>query len=213
MTKPISHHLAVSRLIIWFTVSGAVNAVLLPSVLPAGNELGQTNRTKTLLKGATEETTETRIHWDPDVAGMTPPPVAGAACMAVAVPVTAPTASEDNPGPSLYLTTLVELLMRDHSPAQALCSLLAMCWMCPPSCEGEQKNLFLGSVLLGLGRLLKDKLACLAQNMADCLSCRRDGKGAKQPVTLICSHLRRLLRRSVCLVQVHKKTWGVTLAL
>lgn len=107
--------------------------------------------------------------------------------LAVAVPV--PMLNDDDPGPSLYLTTLVELFMGDQSPAQALCSLLAMCWFWQPSCEGGEKDLLLVSVVLRLGRLLKDKLACLAENVSDCLSCQTDAKGDKQPVIMGCGRL------------------------
>ncbi len=113
---------------------------------------------------------------------MTTQGVPGAA-MAVTIPIAAPMVNDEAPRPCLYLTTLIELFMRDQSPAQALCSLLAMCWFWPSGCEAEEKNLFLGSVLLSLGRRLKDKLACLAQDLAACLSCHRDVKGDKQPVT------------------------------
>lgn len=74
--------------------------------------------------------------------------------------------------------------MRDHSPSQALCSLLAMRWFWPSDCEAEEKDLLLGSVLLSLGRLLKNKLTWLAVHVAACLSCHRDAKGDKQPVTM-----------------------------
>lgn len=74
--------------------------------------------------------------------------------------------------------------MQDRSPAHALCSLLAMCcfWSC--SSEAEEMDLFLGPALLSLGRLLKDKLACLAEDMTACLSCQRGAKGDKQAVIM-----------------------------
>lgn len=117
--------------------------------------------------------------------------------VAVAIPTVAPTVNDEDPRPCLYLTTLLELFMRDQSPAQALCSLVAMCWFWPSSCEAEEKDLFLGSVLLGLGRFLKDKLACLARDVAACLSCRRGVKGDKQTVTMDCWRfsLRQLILR------------------
>ncbi|KAM7376528.1 hypothetical protein PAMP_006255 [Pampus punctatissimus] len=121
-------------------------------------------------------------HHDPDLAGMTTQGVPSTA-MAVAEPAVTPTASDDDPHPCLCLTTLVELFMQDRSPAQALCSLLSMCWFWPSGSEAEEKDLFMGSALLSLGRLLKDKLADLAQDMADCLSCQRDAKGEKQPLS------------------------------
>lgn len=108
------------------------------------------------------------------------------AAMAVAIPIVSPMVSAESPQSCHHLTTLTELFVRDQSPAQALCSLLAMCWFWPSGCEAEEKDLFLGSVLLSLGRLLKDKLACLAQHVAACLSCERDTKGDKQPVTMGC---------------------------
>ncbi|KAK5857185.1 hypothetical protein PBY51_010443 [Eleginops maclovinus] len=97
-----------------------------------------------------------------------------------AIPIVAPTVSDEDPQPGLYLTTLMELFMQDQSPAQALCSLLAMYWFWPSGCEADEKDLFLGSVLLSLRRFLKDKLACLAQDMTSCMSC----KSNKQTVTM-----------------------------
>lgn len=108
--------------------------------------------------------------------------------MAVAITIVTPVVNDEDPKPCLYLTTLIELFMRDQSPSQSLCSLLAMCWFWLSDCEAEEKDLFLGSVLLSLGRLLKNKLVCLATDMAACLSCQRDVKGDKQPVTM-CSLL------------------------
>lgn len=101
----------------------------------------------------------------------------------VVIPIMVPPVTDEAPQSCLYLTTFMELFMWDQSPAQALCSLLAMCWFWPSGCEAEEKDLFLGSALLSLGRLVKDKLACLAQDVAACLSCQRDAKGDKQPVT------------------------------
>ncbi|KAF0044548.1 hypothetical protein F2P81_003706 [Scophthalmus maximus] len=110
------------------------------------------------------------------------------ASVAVAIPVVAPLVNDEAPRPCLYLTTFMELFMRDQSPVQALCSLLAMCWFWPSGCEAEEKDLFLGSALLGLGRLLKDKLARLAQDMAARLSCQRETKGDKRPsVDTVCT--------------------------
>lgn len=108
------------------------------------------------------------------------------AAMAVTIPIASPKVNDEAPRSCLYLTTLIELFVRDQSPAQALCSLLAMCWFWPSGCEAEEKDLFLGSVLLSLGRLLKDKLACIAQHMAACLSCQGNTKEDKQPVTMGC---------------------------
>lgn len=103
----------------------------------------------------------------------------------VVIPIMAPPAVTDEaPQSCLYLATFMELFMWDQSPAQALCSLLAMCWFWPSGCEAEEKDLFLGSALLGLGRLVKDKLACLALDVAACWSCHRDAKGNEQPVRL-----------------------------
>lgn len=108
--------------------------------------------------------------------------------MAVAITIAAPVVNDEDPQPCLYLTTLIEHFMRDQTPSRALCSLLAMCWFWPSDCEAEEKDLFLGSVLLSLGRLLKNKLACLALDMAACLQiicCQRDVKGDKLPVTMM----------------------------
>lgn len=106
--------------------------------------------------------------------------------MVVTIPIVSPKVNDEAPRSCLYLTTLIELFVRDQSPAQALCSLLAMCWFWQSDCEAEEKDLFLGSALLSLGRLLKDKLACLAQDMAACLSCQRNTKGDEQLVTMGC---------------------------
>lgn len=98
--------------------------------------------------------------------------------MAVAVTI----AVDEDPPPCLYLTTLVELFMPDQSPSQALCSLLAMLWFWSDR-GAEDKDLFLGSVLLGLARCLKNKVACLLLDLVSCFSCQRGAKGDKQPVT------------------------------
>ncbi|KAG7226247.1 hypothetical protein INR49_002997 [Caranx melampygus] len=105
----------------------------------------------------------------------------------VVIPIMVPPMTDESRQSCLYLTTFVELFMWDQSPAQALCSLLAMCWFWPSNCEAEEKDLFLGSALLSLGRLVKDKLACLAQDVAACLSCQRDAKGDKQPMRIYLS--------------------------
>lgn len=107
--------------------------------------------------------------------------------MAVAVQIAAPAMKDmkdEDPRPCLYLTTLIQLFTWDQSPAQALCSLLAMCWFWPSGCKAEEKNLFLVSVLLSLGRLLKGTLVCLAQEVAACLFCQKEVKGDKQMVTM-----------------------------
>lgn len=106
--------------------------------------------------------------------------------MAVAVTIAAPAVSDEDPPPCLYLTTLVGLFMRHQSPSQAFCSLLAMFWFWS-DCEAEEKDLFLGSVLLGLVRFLKDKMACLVLDLVSCFSCHRGVKGDKQPVTMTSS--------------------------
>lgn len=90
-------------------------------------------------------------------------------------------ASDEDPRTCLYFSALIEVLFRDQSPARALWSLLTMFWFWPSG--AEEKNLFLGSVLLCFGRLLREKLACLALDMATCLSCHRDVKADKQAVT------------------------------
>ena len=106
--------------------------------------------------------------------------------MAVAIPIIAPTVNDEAPRSGLYITTFFELFMWDQSPIRSLCSLLAMCWFWPSGSEAEEKDLFMGSALLSLGRLLKDKLTCLAQDMAACFSRQRDTKGDKQLVTMGC---------------------------
>ncbi|MEQ2235807.1 hypothetical protein ILYODFUR_005982, partial [Ilyodon furcidens] len=96
---------------------------------------------------------------------------------AVAVPTAGPSRNDEDPQPSLYLTTSIEIFMQDQSPAHALC-LLAMCWFWSSSSEAEEEDLNLGSALLSLGRLVKDKLACLVDNVSTCLSCQRGSKQA-----------------------------------
>ncbi|XP_076604807.1 rho guanine nucleotide exchange factor TIAM2 isoform X3 [Chaetodon auriga] len=119
---------------------------------------------------------------------MTTPGLAVTDMAVVVIPIVAPTVNDEDPRPCLDLTTLIELFMWDRSPAQILCSLLAMCWFWLSGCKAEERDLFLGSVLLSLGRVLKDKLTCLAQDMAACLSCQRGGKGDKQPsVDTVCT--------------------------
>ncbi|KAF3701392.1 T-lymphoma invasion and metastasis-inducing protein 2 [Channa argus] len=135
---------------------------------------------KTFKEEATKRQSEIQIQHDPDLPRMTIIGVPGAT-VAVSMPIVAPTGNDEAPRSCLYLTTLIELFLRDRSPAQALCSLLAICWFWPSDCGAEEKDLFLGSALLSLGRLLKGKLACLAQDVAACLSCQRNAKGDKQP--------------------------------
>lgn len=101
--------------------------------------------------------------------------------MAAAVPVAAPRR------PSRHLGAPAELFGRDGSPSGALRSLLAMCWFWPPGSEAERRDVFLGSALLSLGRLLKDKLACAAAHADACLQtlcCQDDGKGDEAAVTM-----------------------------
>jgi len=106
------------------------------------------------------------------------------AASAVAAPTVAPKRDDEDAKPCLYLTTLIELFMHEQSPAHALWSLLAMCWFWSSGCEAEEKELFLGSALLSLGRLLKDKLACLAEDMSACIPCQKDTKGDTRPVIM-----------------------------
>ncbi|XP_071183884.1 rho guanine nucleotide exchange factor TIAM2-like [Salvelinus alpinus] len=80
---------------------------------------------------------------------------------------------EEEARPCVYLTTLIQLFIRDQSPAQALCSMLAMCWFWSGGCETEEKNLFLGSALLTLRQLFKDKLDLLLDDMAGCVACEK----------------------------------------
>lgn len=139
---------------------------------------------------------------------MAAPRVAGAAgAVAVAIPIVAPAVSDEDPQPGLFLTTLVGLFMRDQSPVQALCSLLAMCWFWPSGCQAEEKDLLRGSVLLSLGRLVKDKLGCLARDMAACLSCKRDAKGDKRTVTIgpRASRSREIFTEAADTMRVHTR--------
>lgn len=81
---------------------------------------------------------------------------------------------ESSPRPCVYLTTLIGLFIRDQSPARAVCSLLAMCWwFWPGGCGAEEKDVFLGSALLTVRRLFKDKLARLLDHVAACLACEK----------------------------------------
>ncbi|CAF88846.1 unnamed protein product, partial [Tetraodon nigroviridis] len=75
------------------------------------------------------------------------------------------------------------LFTRDQSPSQAICSVLAMFWFWS-GCKAEEKDLFLGSVLLGLARFLRSKISCLLLDLLSCFSCHRGVKGDKQPVTM-----------------------------
>lgn len=129
----------------------------------------------------TEGPTGNQNH-DPHAAGITTP----GEDMAVAVTIAAPVNDEDS-RLSLYFAALIELFMQDQSPSQALCSLLARCWFWPSDCEAQEKDLFLASVLLSLGRFLQNKLACLGLDMAACIQiicCQRDVKGDKHVVTM-----------------------------
>uniref|UniRef100_A0AAX7TE66 DH domain-containing protein n=1 Tax=Astatotilapia calliptera TaxID=8154 RepID=A0AAX7TE66_ASTCA len=97
---------------------------------------------------------------------------------------------DEDPRPCLCLTILFELLQRGRSLVQALGAVAAMCccWFWPFGCKAEEKSPFLGSALLRLGRLLKDKLSCVVQDLTACLSCQRDSKEGKQPsVDTVCT--------------------------
>lgn len=103
--------------------------------------------------------------------------------MEVAVTVAAPVASDEDPPPRLFLTTVVGLFARDQSPSQAICSVLAMLWFWS-HCKAEEKDLLLGSVLLGLLRFLRSKTARLLVDLPSCCSCHSGVKGHKRPVTM-----------------------------
>lgn len=108
--------------------------------------------------------------------------------MAVVVTIAAPAVSDEDPPLCLFLTTVAELFTRGQSPSQAVCSALAMFWFwC--DCKAEEKDLFLGSVLLGLARFLKRKMARLLVDLLSCVSCHRGAKGDQQPVTMSFSTL------------------------
>ena len=98
----------------------------------------------------------------------------------------APMADRTGPNtrPCVYLSVLIELFIREQLPAEAVCSLLAMCWFWP-GCVGEDKDIFLGSALLTLCRLLRDKLACLLQDMAACMACEKAAEASTLLVTLL----------------------------
>lgn len=85
-------------------------------------------------------------------------------------------------GPCVCPSALIELFIREQTPAEAACSLLAMCcfW---PGCVGEERDLVLSSALLTLGRLLRDKLACLLQDMAACVACQKAAEASTLLVT------------------------------
>lgn len=56
--------------------------------------------------------------------------------------------------PCIYLASLIELCLCEHSPVEVLCSFLAMCWFWT-DCVKEGKDIFLNSTLLTLHRLLR----------------------------------------------------------
>lgn len=102
--------------------------------------------------------------------------VASEQATAVAMPTAGPGRNDEDPQPSLHLTTFIEIFVQDQSHAQALCSLLAMCCFWPSGSEAEEEDLNLGSALLRLGRLVKDKLACVVEDVSACLCCQRGSK-------------------------------------
>lgn len=113
------------------------------------------------------------------------PPCWNDTAMAATLPVAALAA--DDGAPRSHLGAPTELFWRDGSPSGALRSLLAMCWFWPPGSEAERRDVFLGSALLSLGRLLKDKLACAAAHADACLQmlcCQDDGRVDKAAVTM-----------------------------
>lgn len=103
--------------------------------------------------------------------------------MAVAV-VTAVGPEEEPPGPPcLFLTAVVEVFARGRSPSRVVCSVVAMFWFRWDG-RAQEKELFLGGLLLGLARFLKSKMAGLVVELLSCFCCHRGAKGDKHPVTM-----------------------------
>ena len=92
--------------------------------------------------------------------------------------------TEHDARPCIYLSALIEVFLREHSPAEALWSFLAMCWFWP-ECMEEGKDIFLSSTLLALRRLVQDKLACLLEDMAACVACQKAAEGSVLLVTCL----------------------------
>ncbi|XP_023664284.2 rho guanine nucleotide exchange factor TIAM2 isoform X3 [Paramormyrops kingsleyae] len=64
---------------------------------------------------------------------------------------------ERGAGPCIALSALVELLFRKLSPAEAVWSVLSMCWFWPHK-DAREWDLFLGSNVLSFRRLVQDRL-------------------------------------------------------
>lgn len=82
--------------------------------------------------------------------------------------------------PCLYLSTLMEIFVRNHPPAQALWAILAVRWFCPE--ETEEKDVCFNFAFLCLERALRDRLARLLEGVASCGACR-SSEGAVVKVT------------------------------
>uniref|UniRef100_A0A3B4AAH5 DH domain-containing protein n=1 Tax=Periophthalmus magnuspinnatus TaxID=409849 RepID=A0A3B4AAH5_9GOBI len=57
-----------------------------------------------------------------------------------------------------------------------------------PPFKSQKKDHFFGPVLNGLGCLLKQKLACLVEEISACLSCQRDAKEEERMVNMLSQH-------------------------
>lgn len=60
-----------------------------------------------------------------------------------------------------------------------------MCWLWLPGSGPQKKEHIFGWALTGLGRLLTERLACLAEEIAACLFCQRDVKGEERTVNMV----------------------------
>lgn len=83
-----------------------------------------------------------------------------------------------------YLGSLTQLFNQDQTPAQAMCSFLSMCCLRMPGFRAEEKDLFMGSALVSLARLLKEKLTCLFEELASCLSCQKNAREDERMVNM-----------------------------
>lgn len=99
---------------------------------------------------------------------------------------------------------LNRLVLPEPVTVQTLDLLLTMCGVLLPGSWAPKKEHFFGSALTGLGCVLKDKLATLAEEIAACLCCQRDVKGEEQMVNMLCLWSRQVQNLKLSIKQEKK---------
>ncbi|KAA0711476.1 T-lymphoma invasion and metastasis-inducing protein 2 [Triplophysa tibetana] len=72
--------------------------------------------------------------------------------------------------PCIFLSTLFEHILYEHSPTEVLCLFLTMCWFWAERVK-ERKDVFLNLSIPTLHRLAQNKMARLRKDIAACVTC------------------------------------------